>query len=161
MGRIVAQVTVTNAIEPDRHIRFDALVDTGSSLLVLPRAWKDRLGKLPASSTVEMETADQRGLRPASFQRDRSPLGRYAVPSRAFDSRATGPQSEAASEVCGPVRIEVEGFRPIYSEVAFLDMHPTDGTYEPLLGYVVLEQAGIAVDMLGHRLVKAKHMDLK
>jgi predicted aspartyl protease len=128
MGRIVAQVTVANALEPERQIRFDALVDTGASLLVLPRAWKDRLGELPASSTVEMETADQRSV---------------------------------TSEVCGPVRIEVEGFRPIYSEVAFLDMHPADGTYEPLLGYVVLEQAGIAVDMLGHRLVKAKHMDLK
>jgi predicted aspartyl protease len=128
MGRIVAQVTVANATEPDHQIRFDALVDTGSGLLVLPSAWKDRLGKLPASHAVEMETADQRAV---------------------------------VSEVCGPVRIEVEGFRPIFSEVAFLDMHPTDGVYEPLLGYIVLEQAGIAVDMLGHRLVKAKHMDLK
>ena len=128
MGRIVAQVTVSNAAEPERLIRFDALVDTGSGLPVLPRAWKERLGSLPSSSVVEMETADQR-----------------AVPS----------------EVCGPVRIEVEGFRPIFSEVAFLDMHPTDGVYEPLLGYIVLEQAGIAVDMLGHRLVNAKHMDLK
>ncbi len=49
----------------------------------------------------------------------------------------------------------------MFSEVAFLDMHPSDGTYEPLLGYIALEQAGIAVDMLGHRLVKAKPLDLK
>ena len=128
MGRIVAQVTVANTVEPTKHIRFDALVDTGSGLLVLPRAWKERLEPLPASQAVEMETADQRTV---------------------------------TSEVCGPVRIEVEGFRPVFSEVAFLDMQPTDGEYEPLLGYIVLEQAGIAVDMLGHRLVKAKHMDLK
>src|SRR5437879_5187387 len=107
MGRIVAQVTVANTVEPDRQIHFDALVDTGSGLLVLPRVWKDRLGALPASSSVEMETADQRPV---------------------------------VAEVCGPVRIEVEGFRPIFSEVAFLDMHPTDGMYEPLLGYIVLEQ---------------------
>lgn len=128
MGRIVAQVTVANAVEPEKEIRFDALVDTGSGLLVLPNVWKVRLGTLPESQLIEMETADQRTV---------------------------------TSEVCGPVRITVEGFRPIFSEVAFLEMHPTDGAYEPLLGYIVLEQAGITVDMLGHRLVRAKHMDLK
>jgi len=108
--------------------RFDALVDTGSGLLVLPSAWKERLGRLSVSQAVEMETADQ---------------------------------PPVVAHVCGPVRIEVEGFRPIFSEVAFLEMHPSDGVYEPLLGYIILEQAGIAVDMLGHRLVNAKHMDLK
>ncbi len=128
MGRIIAQVTVSNAVHLEQQLRFDALVDTGSGLLVLPKAWKERLGELPAAYPVEMETADQRTV---------------------------------VGDVCGPVRIEVEGFRPIYSEVAFLDMHPTNGAYEPLLGYIVLEQAGIAVDMLGHRLVSAKHMDLK
>jgi predicted aspartyl protease len=128
VGRIIAQVSVTNPFEPERQIRFDALVDTGSALTVLPAAWRERLGALLGSQTVEMATADQRAV---------------------------------SSPVCGPVRIEVEGFRPVFSEIAFLDMQPSDGMYEPLLGYIVLEQAGIAVDMLGHRLVKAKHMDLK
>ena len=43
----------------------------------------------------------------------------------------------------------------------FVDMAPEDGIYEPLLGYIVLEQSGAAVDMLGHRLVHVKRMDLK
>jgi predicted aspartyl protease len=38
MGRIVAQVRVTNATAAGESIRFDALVDTGASLLVLPSA---------------------------------------------------------------------------------------------------------------------------
>ncbi|HEY3037835.1 MAG TPA: hypothetical protein VGJ66_03810 [Pyrinomonadaceae bacterium] len=40
-------------------------------------------------------------------------------------------------------------------------MKPTDGEYEPLIGYIVLEQSLAAVDMLGYRLVNIKHMDLK
>ena len=63
--------------------------------------------------------------------------------------------------VCGPVKIKVEGFRAIFNEVLFLEMKPEDGEYEPLLGYVALEQCGAAVDMIGHRLVPVKHMDLK
>jgi predicted aspartyl protease len=128
VGRIIAQVTVGNPFEPEREIRFDALVDTGSAFTVLPTAWKDRLGKLPSVQTVEVETADQRPV---------------------------------TAEVCGPVRIQIEGFRPVFSEVAFVEMHPSDGAYEPLVGYISLEQAGIAVDLLGHRLVKAKPLDLK
>lgn len=73
----------------------------------------------------------------------------------------TATQQIVQGEVCGPVRIQVEGFRPIFSEVLFLNMQPEDGTYEPLLGYLVLEQSQAAVDMLGHRLLHAKHMDLK
>jgi hypothetical protein len=40
-------------------------------------------------------------------------------------------------------------------------MTPMDGDYEPLIGYIVLEQSMVAVDMLGHRLIALKHMDLK
>lgn len=36
-----------------------------------------------------------------------------------------------------------------------------DGNYEPLLGYIVLEQCQAAVDMLGHRLVHVGKTDLK
>jgi hypothetical protein len=63
--------------------------------------------------------------------------------------------------MCVPVQIQLEGFRPIYNEVAFVDMEPEDGVYEPLVGYIVLEQSQAAVDVLGHRLIHVKRMDLK
>lgn len=59
------------------------------------------------------------------------------------------------------MEIQIEGFEPVYGEVLFLDMHPADGIYEPLLGYIVLEQSQAAVDMLGLRLVHVKKTDLK
>jgi predicted aspartyl protease len=71
-------------------------------------------------------------------------------------------QSVRTGCVCGPVRARIGEFRPIMAEVLFLDMAPSeDGEYEPLLGYIALEQAGAAVDMLGHRLVHVKRVDLK
>lgn len=71
-------------------------------------------------------------------------------------------QSSKKGWVCGPVRARIGEFRPILAEVLFLDMQPNeDGEYEPLLGYIALEQAGAAVDMLGHRLVHIKRGDLK
>jgi predicted aspartyl protease len=124
---IVASVKIGNVMDNSISVRCDALVDTGASHMVLPTAWKERLGKLESTRTIEMETATQEIL--------------------------TG-------EVCGPVRIQIEGFRPIFNEVAFVEMKPADGDYEPLIGYIVLEQSQAAVDMLGHRLVP-KHMDLK
>lgn len=76
-----------------------------------------------------------------------------------FDTEETVDLQIAAQEtvqgtICGPVRIQVEGFRAVYNEVLF-------GEYEPLLGYLVLEQSGIAVDRIGHRLVPVKYLDLK
>ncbi len=48
------------------------------------------------------------------------------------------------------------------AEVLFLDMLPgEDGEYEPILGYIALGQASAAVDMLGHRLIHVKRVDLK
>lgn len=70
-------------------------------------------------------------------------------------------QAVVAGEVCGPVEIVLEGFKPVYGEVLFLDMEPVDGIFEPLVGYIVLEQAQAAVDMLGHRLVHVKRVDMK
>jgi len=71
-------------------------------------------------------------------------------------------QSTKKGCVCGPVRARIGEFRPIMAEVLFLDMAPDeDGEYEPLVGYIALEQAGAAVDMLGHRLVHVKRVDLK
>lgn len=73
----------------------------------------------------------------------------------------TATQETVRAQVCGPVRIQIEGFRPIFNEVAFVEMNPANGEYEPLIGYIVLEQSQAGVDMLGHRLVPIKHMDLK
>jgi len=71
-------------------------------------------------------------------------------------------QSVKKGTICGPVRVRIGEFRPIVAEALFLDMEPDDdGEYEPLIGYIALEQAGAAVDMLGHRLVHVKRIDLK
>ena len=76
-------------------------------------------------------------------------------------SLETADLTKIEGEICGPVRIQIEGFRPIFSEVLFVDMRPEDGVYEPLIGYIVLEQSQAGVDMVGHRLVHVKSMDLK
>ncbi|MBA4123673.1 MAG: hypothetical protein H0X72_14570 [Acidobacteria bacterium] len=73
---------------------------------------------------------------------------------------ATGEIRQA--EIYGPVRIRVANFREVFDEVLFLDMETNEeGEYEPLVGYVVLEKIPVAVDMLGHRLVKVRALDLK
>ena len=128
MGRIVAQVQVTNAVDTSRHLAVNGLVDTGAAYLTLPAAWKEQLTPFASTQIVEVEKAAQETVR---------------------------------GEVCGPARIEIEGFRPIYSEVLFIEMHPEDGVYEPLVGYLPLEQSQAAVDMIGHRLVHARRVDLK
>jgi predicted aspartyl protease len=128
MGRIVASVTIDNVLDPSKSLRCDALVDTGASHMVLPAAWKDRLGVMESMRPLDLETATQ--------------------------AIVTG-------EVCGPVRIQVEGFHAIYNEVLFVEMDPANGEYEPLIGYLVLEQSQAGVDMIGHRLIPIKHMDLK
>ena len=128
VGRIIASVTIKNAADLSQGLRCDALVDTGASHMVLPSAWKDRLGDLGVGMEIEVETATQ---------------------------------ERVTAEICGPVQIQIEGFRHIFSEVAFVDMNPANGEYEPLIGYIVLEQSQAAVDMTGHRLVPIKHMDLK
>jgi predicted aspartyl protease len=128
VGRIVASVKIENTREPPASIRCDALVDTGAAYMVLPRAWRERLGELEELESVDVQTATQQTVR---------------------------------GIVCGPVKIQVEGFRPVFSEVMFIDMESEDGAYEPLLGYIILEQCQAAVDMLGHRLVRVPCVDLK
>jgi len=128
MGRIVTSVRIDNVADPSKSIRCDALVDTGAAYMVLPDAWRERLGDLPTSQQIELETATQEVVQ---------------------------------GEIGGPVRIQIEGFRPIYNEVLFLDMQPEDGIYEPLLGHIILEQSQAAVDVVGHRLIQVKRADLK
>jgi predicted aspartyl protease len=64
-------------------------------------------------------------------------------------------------EVCGPATIQIEGFDKFFGEVVFLDVDAADDAYEPLLGYVALEQSQAAVDRARHQLVKIRHLDLK
>ena len=96
--------------------------------MVLPKAWKDRLGNLEIIGKIDLEIATQETVQ---------------------------------GEICGPVRIQIEGFRHIYNEVIFVDMQPKDGIYEPLIGYIILKQSQAGVDMIGHRLFHMKRMDLK
>ena len=60
-------------------------------------------------------------------------------------------------EACAPAKIEIDGFRTVFNEVLFVDGEDT----EPLIGYVILEQAQAAVDMPGHRLVRVPYIDMK
>ena len=61
----------------------------------------------------------------------------------------------------GPVKVKLEGFLTIYDEVVFLPKAPGGGDVEPLIGYIILEKCGAAVDMVGHRLLKVDSFDLK
>ena len=70
-------------------------------------------------------------------------------------------QAVISGEICGPVLLRMERFRPVLTEVLFIDMDPTDERYEPLIGYIPLEQAQAVVDLVGHRLVKVNLVDLK
>lgn len=73
----------------------------------------------------------------------------------------TAAQKVVSGLLCGPARVQIESFNPIHTDVLFIEMARRNGEYEPLLGYIPLEQASVAVDMPGHRLVHVKLMDLK
>ena len=73
----------------------------------------------------------------------------------------TATQEVVKGEICGPAKIQITGFAPIFGEILFIEMKPDDGIYEPLVGYIVLESSQVGVDMIGHRLVPIKYMDLK
>ena len=59
MGRIATFVTIENSSDADKRIECDALVDTGASHMILPTAWRNRLGEMKELGKVDMETADQ------------------------------------------------------------------------------------------------------
>ena len=54
-----------------------------------------------------------------------------------------------------PSPTDSTGISPFNSEIEGED------DFEPLLGYVILEQAQAAVDMFGHRLVPVPYIDMK
>jgi hypothetical protein len=70
-------------------------------------------------------------------------------------------QTPARGELCGPVRIQIAGFDAIAGKVLFLDDEGGARWFEPLVGYITLEQANAAVDMLRHRLFKQPTVDMK
>ena len=109
MGRIVARASIENLQDSSSKMQVDLLVHTAAAYLTLPLAWKERLGNLRSFGTVRTQFADQK-------------IG--------------------TAEVFGPVLLKINGFREINTEVLFLDMQPAEnGGYEPLLGYIPLEQA--------------------
>ncbi len=59
MGRILAEVTVRNAVEPSHEITFTGVIDTGASHLVLPAAWRGRLGGLRGTRRVVVALANK------------------------------------------------------------------------------------------------------
>ena len=126
--RIIAQTKITNLSDESKFIQCGMFVDTGAGALILPAAWKERLGDFLYSEPVELQLANGDVVR---------------------------------GETCWPVKIEIEGFRPVSNEVVFMGGEDEDDFQEPLLGYVILGQAQAAVDMLGHRLVPVRYIDLK
>lgn len=128
LTRIIVSVNIENVRVVSKSLRCDAFVDTDASLLVLPTAWRDRLGRLEATGIIEL---------------------------------ATTIRGRMKGEVYGPVRIQIEGFRPILTEVVFLEVKPAVGEFKPLVGHIVLAQSQAGVDVTGNRLVPIKHMDLK
>lgn len=77
LKRIIVSVKIENVRDVSKRLSCDAFVDAHASLMVLPAAWKDRLGQLESTRTIELEST----------------------------------QGTIKGEVCGPVRIQIEGFR--------------------------------------------------
>ena len=128
------------------------------------------MGRIVASVKIENATDPAKGFRCDSLVDTGASL--LVLPS-AWKERLPGlerirtvevetaTQARVQGEIYGPVRIQIEGFPPVLREVLFLEMAPENGDYEPLIGYIVLEQSQAAVDMLGHRLIHVRHLDLK
>ena len=71
-------------------------------------------------------------------------------------------KAKGVGEILGPVKIQVGNFRAVFDEVLFIEMEKNlDNKYEPLVGYTILKKIPVAVDMLGHGLVKVRSLDLK
>ena len=89
----------------------------------------------------------------------RERLGRLTQLDTVTAEMAT--QAVVSGDICGPVLLRMGDFRPVLTEALFIEMEATEGRYEPLIGYIPLEQAQAVVDMAGHRLAKFGHVDLK
>jgi hypothetical protein len=56
----------------------------------------------------------------------------------------TANQSVIQGLICGSILLRMARFRPVLTEVLFIDRQPEDGAYEPLIGYIPLKQALIS-----------------
>lgn len=145
MGRIIAQTRVTNLFDETKFVQCGMLVDTGAAALILPAAWKRRLGEFPRSETVELLLANGEAVR---------------------------------GEACAPVEIAIEGFRPVVNEVLFVGSEasakanaaggnagrPRGGSAQRGRAVARLRHFGTSPsggDMLGHRLVPVRYIDMK
>lgn len=63
MGRIVVPVKITNLFDEDKSIHCEMFVDTGAGALILPQAWKERLGDFKRSEPVELQLTNQEVVR--------------------------------------------------------------------------------------------------
>jgi predicted aspartyl protease len=154
---------------PPPHRTFSTTRD-GERHQILPDVKVTRPAPVSASARGENTLDPRQALRfdafvdtgagwltlPAAW-RDR--LGN--LPTIRTERLETANQRVIPGEVCGPVTIQIDGFRPIVSEVIFMQMEARDGRYDPLLGYLALEQSSAAVDMVRHRLVAVRYVDAK
>nr|VFJ45543.1 MAG: hypothetical protein BECKFM1743A_GA0114220_100267 [Candidatus Kentron sp. FM]VFJ45635.1 MAG: hypothetical protein BECKFM1743C_GA0114222_100287 [Candidatus Kentron sp. FM]VFK06806.1 MAG: hypothetical protein BECKFM1743B_GA0114221_100256 [Candidatus Kentron sp. FM] len=75
--------------------------------------------------------------------------------------------STKTAELCAPVQLRISDdsgnrFRKTSTEALFIDMAVDEaGRYEPLVGFIPLEQAGVAIDPREQRLFQTKRVDLK
>ncbi|MEM6799040.1 MAG: hypothetical protein AAF589_05955 [Planctomycetota bacterium] len=128
MGELIVDIVVENVMHRDMKVESPALVDTGSSFLTLPMAWKEKLGEFEKNEEMTLELADQH---------------------------------TAQGILCGPVRVTIDGFEPVFTEVMFMEMAEREGRYEPLIGCIPLETGRLAVDLDSHTLVSLKRARVK
>ena len=57
MGRIIAQTKVTNLTDESKSVQCGMFVDTGAAALILPAAWRDKLGSFPREEQVGLVRA--------------------------------------------------------------------------------------------------------
>ena len=138
MGRISVDIVVENVLDRDRRIESPALVDPA---LVDPAL----VDTCASYLTLPMAWREQMG----DFEKDKSLEIELAY------------QHTTPGRLCGPVRIVIDGFDPVYSEVLFIEMSERDGSYEPLPGCIPMETGLLAVDLETHKLVSLKRAKVK
>lgn len=121
---ISVPVLIENDAAPEFAIRCEAVVDSGTRHLVLPEAWREKLGPMRHLRSQQVRLANQDVI--------------------------TG-------EIYGPVLVKVDGFDYAGTEVLFVPMDP-EHEPEALLGHLVLEHVGAAIDFEAGRLVHARAM---
>jgi hypothetical protein len=77
MGRIAAFVEIENPIDAEKRIECDSLVDTGASHVILPAAWRRRLGEMKELGKVDQSLLEGTVVAPCrSGSKD---SGRYSA----------------------------------------------------------------------------------